>query len=99
MGILTGKFTNKTIFPDGDLRKDWPNETWFQEDLQTVKKLRLLSNKNQTLGQLALRYVLSHPAVSVVIPGAKSGTQAQENANASVRPILSDEELNYIHSI
>ena len=45
MGILTGKFTNKTIFPDGDLRKDWPNETWFQEDLQTVKKLRLLSNK------------------------------------------------------
>ncbi|HDR8244792.1 oxidoreductase [Bacillus thuringiensis] len=99
MGILTGKFTNKTIFPDGDLRKDWPNETWFQEDLQTVEKLRLLSKKNQTLGQLALRYVLSHPAVSVVIPGAKSGTQAQENANASVRPILSDEELNYIHSI
>ncbi|WP_241745700.1 aldo/keto reductase, partial [Bacillus thuringiensis] len=88
MGILTGKFTNKTIFPDGDLRKDWPNETWFQEDLQTVEKLRLLSNKNQTLGQLALRYVLSHPAVSVVIPGAKTGTQAQENANASVRPIL-----------
>ena len=37
MGILTGKFTNKTIFPDGDLRKDWPNETWFQEDLQTVR--------------------------------------------------------------
>ena len=67
MGILTGKFTNKTIFPDGDLRKDWPNEIWFQEDLQTVEKLRLLSNKNQTLGQLALRYVLSHPAVSVVI--------------------------------
>ncbi|PFF15401.1 hypothetical protein CN975_11680 [Bacillus cereus] len=59
----------------------------------------MLSNKNQTLGQLALRYVLSHPAVSVVIPGAKTGTQAQENANASVRPILSDKELNYIHSI
>lgn len=99
MGILTGKFTNKTIFPDGDLRKEWPNETWFQEDLQTVEKLRLFSNKNQNLGQLALRYVLSHPAVSVVIPGAKTGMQAQENANASVRPILSDEELNYIHSI
>lgn len=71
----------------------------FKKTYKTVEKLRLLSNKNQTLGQLALRYVLSHPAVSVVIPGAKTGTQAQENANASVRPILSDEELNYIHSI
>ena len=98
MGILTGKFTNKTIFPDGDLRKDWPNETWFQEDLQTVEKLRLLSNKNQTLGQLALRYVLSSGS-KCCNSWCKTGTQAQENANASVRPILSDEELNYIHSI
>ncbi|TKH97427.1 aldo/keto reductase, partial [Bacillus wiedmannii] len=99
MGILTGKFTNKTTFPNGDLRKDWPNENWFQEDLQKVEKLRLLSNKNQTLGQLALRYILTHPAVSVVIPGAKTEKQAQENANASVRPILSDEEISYIQSI
>ena len=88
MGILTGKFTNKTIFPDGDLRKDWPNETWFQEDLQTVKKLRLLSNKNQTLGQLALRYVLSHPAVGVVIPGAKTGIQAQEKCKCICSPYV-----------
>ena len=78
MGILTGKFTNKTIFPDGDLRKDWPNEIWFQEDLQTVEKLRLLSNKNQTLGQLALRYVLSHPAVSVVIPVQNRNTSTRK---------------------
>ncbi|PFD98351.1 aldo/keto reductase [Bacillus cereus] len=96
MGILTGKFTNQTTFPDGDLRQDWPKETWFQDDLQKVEQLRSLSNPNRTLGQVALRYVLSHPAVSVAIPGAKTAHQATENAAASVRPLLLEEELAYI---
>ncbi|PDZ10725.1 oxidoreductase [Bacillus pseudomycoides] len=96
MGILTGKFTDQTTFPDGDLRQDWPKETWFQDDLRKVEQLRSLSNPKQALGQLALRYVLSHPAVSVSIPGAKTANQAAENAAASVRPLLLEEELAYI---
>ncbi|WIY59105.1 aldo/keto reductase [Bacillus arachidis] len=96
MGILTGKFTDQTTFPDGDLRQDWPKETWFQDDLQKVEQLRSLSNPNRTLGQVALRYVLSHPAVSVAIPGAKTAHQATENVAASVRPLLLEEELAYI---
>ncbi|PDY46983.1 aldo/keto reductase [Bacillus pseudomycoides] len=96
MGILTGKFTEQTTFPEGDLRQDWPKETWFQDDLRKVEQLRYLSNPERTLGQLALRYVLSHPAVSVAIPGAKTANQAAENAAASVRPLLLEEELAYI---
>ncbi|PGR99956.1 MULTISPECIES: aldo/keto reductase [Bacillus] len=99
MGILTGKFTDQTTFPDGDLRQDWPKETWFQDDLRKVEQLRSLSNPKQTLGQLALRYVLSHPAVSVSIPGAKTANQAAENAAASVRPLLLEEELAYIRKL
>ncbi|HGE5781054.1 aldo/keto reductase [Bacillus pseudomycoides] len=96
MGILTGKFTEQTTFPEGDLRQDWPKETWFQDDLRKVEQLRYLSNPKRTLGQLALRYVLSHPAVSVAIPGAKTANQAAENTAASVRPLLLEEELTYI---
>ncbi|CAI8847931.1 aldo/keto reductase [Bacillus pseudomycoides] len=96
MGILTGKFTDQTTFPHGDLRQDWPKETWFQDDLRKVEQLRSLSNPKQTLGQLALRYVLSHPAVSVAIPGAKTANQAAENVAASARPLLLEEELAYI---
>ncbi|MBO1582567.1 aldo/keto reductase [Bacillus sp. XF8] len=99
MGILTGKFTEQTTFPDGDLRQDWPKETWFQDDLQKVEQLRSLSNSKRTLGQLALRYVLSHPAVSVAIPGAKTANQATENTAASVRPLLLEEELTYIREL
>ncbi|WP_459502966.1 aldo/keto reductase [Bacillus sp. C1] len=99
MGILTGKFTKETTFPDGDLRQDWPKETWFQDDLRKVERLRALTNPKRTLGQLALHYVLSNPAVSVAIPGAKTDIQAQENAAASVRPLLLEEELAYIREL
>jgi myo-inositol catabolism protein IolS len=98
MGILTGKFSQETTFPEGDIRKDWPEEEWFGESLEKVERLRPLED-GRTLSQLALRYVLSHPAVSVAIPGAKTPAQAEANAAASVRPLLSEEDLRLIHEV
>lgn len=89
MGILTGKFTPETSFPEGDIRKGWPQEEWFRESLAKVERLRDLETDEQTLGQLALRFVLDHPAVSVAIPGAKTSEQVKANVAASVRPLLS----------
>jgi myo-inositol catabolism protein IolS len=97
MGVLTGKFTKETVFPEGDIRKNWPNEPWFQDSLETVNRLRPLENEDRTLGQAALRYVLNHPAVSVAIPGGKTPEQVEQNARASVRPLLSDRDLQLIH--
>lgn len=37
MGLLTGKFTPETRFPEGDIRKDWPPQRWFQESLKTIE--------------------------------------------------------------
>ena len=33
--------------------------------------------------QFALRWIIDHPAVSVVIPGARNGEQARGNAGAA----------------
>ena len=44
----------------------------------------------------ALQFVLSHPAVSVAIPGAKDATQARTNAAAGEK-ILDAAELQSIH--
>jgi myo-inositol catabolism protein IolS len=96
MGLLTGKFNLKTKFPEGDIRKNWPNEQWFKDSLEKVELLRSLEKENQTMGQAALRYVLTHPVVTVAIPGAKTPAQVSENAEASVRPLLSNEELELI---
>jgi aryl-alcohol dehydrogenase-like predicted oxidoreductase len=44
-----------------------------------------------TMAEMALRWCLDFPAVSVVIPGAKRREQAAANARASDLPALSDE--------
>jgi aryl-alcohol dehydrogenase-like predicted oxidoreductase len=44
-----------------------------------------------TMAQMAMRWILDHEAVSVIIPGASSVTQARENAAVSALPPLSDE--------
>jgi aryl-alcohol dehydrogenase-like predicted oxidoreductase len=98
-GLLTGKFTAATTFSDGDVRHNWPNEPWFQESVATVERLRAVERPDQTLGQLALRFVLTHPAVSVAIPGAKTPAQVEANAAASVRPLLREEDIQRIDAV
>jgi myo-inositol catabolism protein IolS len=95
MGLLTGKFSEDTTFREGDIRRSWPEAQWFKESLKKVQSLKTLED-GRTLGQLALRYVLNHPAVSVAIPGAKTPVQVEANAAASVRPLLSGEDLRFI---
>jgi aryl-alcohol dehydrogenase-like predicted oxidoreductase len=43
--------------------------------------------------------VLAHPAVSAVIPGAKSARQIQETAQAGQLPPLTEDELRQIAEI
>lgn len=104
MGILTGKFTPETRFPENDWRKRWhENEDEYQiflNDLQIVEKLRPLAEaKGITLAQLALQFVLAHPAVSTVIPGIKNVRQAEANIQAGELPPLDEETLKAIDAI
>ncbi len=95
-GLLTGKFSVESTFAPGDVRHGWPEEPWYAESVEKVDRLRALENEDQTPGQLALRFVLSHRAVSVAIPGAKDPGQVEKNVAASRRPLLSAEELRDI---
>lgn len=102
MGILTGKFTPETRFPEGDFRRRWhENEDEYQtflQDLETVKKLEPLA-EGRTLAQLALQFILAHPAVSAVIPGMKNIKQARANIAAGQLDSLSHEELAKIDAL
>jgi aryl-alcohol dehydrogenase-like predicted oxidoreductase len=98
-GLLTGKFGPTTTFPDGDVRAGWSGEEWFQRDVQRVEQLRELEREGQTMGQLALRFVLDRPAVSAAIPGAKTPVQVEANAAASTRPLLSDDARRLIDQV
>jgi len=102
MGILTGKFTPKTRFADGDFRQNWhekPDERRvFLEDLDKVNRMRSLTD-GRTLAQLALRFVIDHPAVTTVIPGARSAEQARENVKAGLLSPLTKAEHQQIDAI
>jgi aryl-alcohol dehydrogenase-like predicted oxidoreductase len=102
MGILTGKFTADTTFGEGDFRQSWiENEVEHQiflNDLAKVEKLRALTD-GRTLVQLAIQFVLAHPAVTLAIPGAKRISHLEENIQAALLPPLTPEELQAIDAI
>jgi aryl-alcohol dehydrogenase-like predicted oxidoreductase len=102
MGILTGKFGPDTQFGEGDFRRRWqenPEERdIYLQDLGKVDGLRPLA-KDRTLAQLALQFVLAHPAVTVVIPGAKTVRQLKDNVGATLLPPLSAGELAQVDAI
>ena len=91
MGLLSGKFDASTTFPEGDVRHAWPDEAWYREALETVEGLRSLTTDGRPLAELALRFVLRHPAVHVAIPGAKTPAQIEANAAAGDGGLRDDE--------
>jgi aryl-alcohol dehydrogenase-like predicted oxidoreductase len=99
MGILTGKFSADSRFGPGDFRQSWhddPDEHQiFLEDLAKVEQLKPLA-QGRTLAQLALQFTLAHPAVSTIIPGAKTITQLQDNLQAASLPGLTEDEMAQI---
>jgi aryl-alcohol dehydrogenase-like predicted oxidoreductase len=104
MGILTGKFSPDAEFGAGDFRQRWqenPEEhETFLQDLAKVEKLRPIAEaRGCTLAQLALQFVMAHPAVTVAIPGAKTIKQLKENVAAALLPPLTPDELAQIETI
>jgi aryl-alcohol dehydrogenase-like predicted oxidoreductase len=98
-GLLSGKYSRATTFGEDDHRSFNRagaafdvGETFagvpFEVGLDAVEELRPLVPDGATLAQLALRWILMHPAVSTVIPGARSPEQARANAAAAGLPPL-----------
>ena len=99
-GLLTGKFTEDHKFEDGDHRTR--NRLFVPENFQRVQRalarLRPLAEEKQvSLGQLALAWVISH-AGACAIAGARNPDQAVENAGAA-EISLSDDDLNRLDAV
>ncbi len=84
-GLLTGKFDSHARFAANDIRS---RSRYFQagrieENLKVVARLREVAERyGKTPAQVALRWILEHPAVTAVIPGIKTPEQAGEDAGA-----------------
>jgi aryl-alcohol dehydrogenase-like predicted oxidoreductase len=83
-GALTGEIRPDTRFPEGDWRHRYFRGDRRAEAERRADALRtLLGDGAKTLPELALRFVLSRPEVSTVIPGMRTPGHARANAAVS----------------
>ena len=108
-GLLTGKFTHDTSFGPKDHRsfnRDGASfdkgETFsgvpYDLGLDAVAALKEVFG-DEPLAPIAIRWVLMHPEVSVVIPGASRSSQVLENVKAAELPPLTEEQMEAVNSI
>jgi len=90
-GALTGQIRASTVFPAGDWR-----EQYFTGDRRAEAERRgnalaqLLDDQVQTLPELALRFCLSSPQVSTVIPGMRRAAHVRQNVAAAEQGRLTE---------
>jgi len=109
-GLLTGKMTSTSSFPQNDHRNyNLHGESFdvgetfsgidFETGLKAVDQLRPLVPEGASMAQFALRWILMFEAVSLAIPGAKNTRQAADNAASSLLAALPETTMTRIVQI
>ena len=95
-GMLEGKYTEETTFAKNDHRRHRPRE-WLLDGLKKVERLGFLTESGErTLGQAALKFVLSSPEIVSTLPNIYDDEQLEEFAAAPDTPDLTEDELSRI---
>jgi aryl-alcohol dehydrogenase-like predicted oxidoreductase len=93
-GGLTGRITPETTFPEDDFRNEYFRGDRKREVHERVRAIvSELGAGEDDIAEIALRYVLSHPAVSTVIPGMRSVRNVERNCAAGDGRGLPDEQV------
>jgi aryl-alcohol dehydrogenase-like predicted oxidoreductase len=82
-GSLTGTLTRDSHWPEGDWRNVYFNREHLDATLDRVDRLIPLVPAGMDLPELALRFILEHPAVSTTIPGMRRPAHVERNLAAS----------------
>jgi len=96
-GGLTGKVTPETEFPEGDFRNHYFGDGRKQETWDRVQAIaRDLEIPIERLPEIALRFCITHPAVSTVIAGMRALRNVDANVAAVEAGPLSERELELL---
>ncbi|KAA3644818.1 MAG: aldo/keto reductase [Chloroflexi bacterium] len=106
MGVLTGKFTAQSSFPDDDVRKhsEWfeglidghPNPEWLNK-IESIREI--IISEGRSLAQGALAWIWGRSNRTVPIPGFKTVAQVQENAGAMDFGPLTSDQMSEIETV
>jgi aryl-alcohol dehydrogenase-like predicted oxidoreductase len=109
-GMLTGKLRPDSTFAKDDHRSFNRQgeafdrgETFSGVDyalgLAAVEELRPIVPQGSTLAELAIAWILEHPAVTCAIPGARTVAQVEQNVRAAEAPPLSPEARQAVQRV
>ncbi len=82
-GSLGGKMTPETTFPTGDWRAMYFGPKNLVPTLERVDRLKAILPAGMTLPEMALRFILSNPAVSTIIVGMRKLDHVRQNISMS----------------
>lgn len=108
-GLLTGKFSEQSVFAANDHRNYNAagkvfnaGETFagidFSEGVKFTREIAEILPDNR-MAQWAIRWILDHPEVTTVIPGATKVSQVKSNIEASGLPSLPQESRQRLRSL
>jgi aryl-alcohol dehydrogenase-like predicted oxidoreductase len=110
-GLLTGTFTEDMDFGGTDWRARQGNmgsikmfaslfgPEKFKDNVRAVEELRgIAARYDKSLPQVALRWAISHPAVSTALVGCRTVAEVEDNAGA-IGWSLSDDDVTEIDAI
>ncbi|MGY3835694.1 aldo/keto reductase [Bacillus atrophaeus] len=100
-GLLAGKYTEDTTFPEGDLRREQENfqGDLFKENIKKVNQLAPIAEKhNVGIAHVVLAWYLARPEINILIPGAKRSEQLKDNMK-TVNVELTKEDISFIDEL
>jgi aryl-alcohol dehydrogenase-like predicted oxidoreductase len=96
-GMLEGKYTENTVFPENDHRRHRPR-SWLINGVKKVRTLDFLTTQ-MTLGQAALKWILADDAVVTTLPNIYDLEQLAEFAEAADKPELTAGQMAKIAAL
>jgi aryl-alcohol dehydrogenase-like predicted oxidoreductase len=82
-GSLTGQLTADVTYPKGDWRALYFKGEMLRQTLERVERLKTAVPEGMPLPEVALRYILAHPAVTTTIPGMRRVRHVEKNLSIS----------------
>jgi aryl-alcohol dehydrogenase-like predicted oxidoreductase len=97
-GSLTGTLRADSRWPQGDWRNLYFTPEHIAQALPHVHALEKVVPAGSSLPDLALRFILRHPAVTTVIPGMRTPAHVRANISASDAEPLSAQLIRELES-
>ncbi len=81
-GSLAGQLTRGRVFPEGDFRRSYFSPENTAATMDRIEGLEKVLPRGMSLPEMALRFVISNPDVTTVIPGMRRVASVRGNLDA-----------------